>query len=89
MGKLIYKNPRTCYENGNSVTGKKIYELQAFCTCSDCQNRKSWKKEPTNIATATTKDISKVEEVSEFLKNWNCKDGKKWLETEYFKFPTE
>lgn len=27
MGKLIYKTPRICYENGNSVTGKEIYEL--------------------------------------------------------------
>ncbi len=86
MGKLIYKTPRTCYENGNPIAGKEIYELQAFCTCPDCQNRKSWKREPVNIATAATKDIFKVDEVAEFLKNWTCENGKKDLKTAYFKF---
>ena len=86
MGKLVYKNPRICYEGGNSVTGKKIYELHAFCTCTACQYRKEWRKEPRNGATATTKDISKINAVSEFLKNWTCEDGSRNLKTVYFQF---
>ena len=86
MGKPKYKNYRVCYENGNATTGKKIYELYKYCNCPDCQYRQRWRREPANRATATTKDISKVDEVAEFLENWSCKDGKRQLEIVYFKF---
>lgn len=86
MEKTKYQRYRVCYENGDSVTGKKIYELHAFCNCEDCKNRKAWRNEPRNCATATTKDILKVGEVIEFLKNWTCKDGKRHLKVEYFRF---
>lgn len=86
MGKPKYLNYRVCYENGNSVTGRKIYELYKYCNCPDCNNRKAWKREPPNRATATTKDISKVDEVAKFLKSWSCKDGKRYLEIAYFQF---
>jgi len=80
------KNYRVCYENGNPVAGKEIYELHKLCTCSDCKDRKTLKKEPINCATATTKDISKVDEVVEFLKNWTCENGKIHLKIAYFQF---
>jgi hypothetical protein len=86
MEKPKYQNYRVCFENGNSVIGKKVYELYKYCNCPDCNNRKLWEREPANRATATTKDISKVDEVSEFLKNWSCKDGKRYLEIAYFQF---
>ncbi|KEI84047.1 hypothetical protein N493_19290 (plasmid) [Clostridium botulinum B2 433] len=86
MGELVYKDARICYEKGNSVKGKKIYEFQAFCTCTDCLNRKAWRNEPRNLAKVAIKDISKVDEVAEFIKNWTCEDGKRYLKTAYFQF---
>jgi hypothetical protein len=86
MAELISKNPRICYENGNSIKGKKIYEFQAFCTCSDCLSRKAWKNEPRNLITITIRDISKTDEAAEFLKKWTCENGKKFLKTAYFRF---
>ncbi|WP_434284607.1 hypothetical protein [Clostridium botulinum] len=86
MEKPKYQNFRVCYENGNAITGKEIYELHKLCNCSDCKNRKILKKEAVNCATATTKDIFKVDEVAEFLENWTCENGKKHLNTAYFKF---
>jgi hypothetical protein len=79
-------NYRVCYTNGNSATGKKVYELYKHCSCPDCQYRQRLTRTPVNKATATTKDISKVDEVAEFLKNWTCEDGKKHLEIAYFQF---
>ena len=88
MGRLIYgKEPRICYEGGNSVKGRKIYELHAACTCEKCEYRAKYlKKNFPNDATATTMDIDKVEELKEFLINWTCEDGSKELKTTYFKF---
>jgi hypothetical protein len=86
MQKPKCKNYRICYENGNPVTGKKIYELHKYCTCPDCQNRQQIKRTPANSVTITTKDISKVDEVAEFLKNWTCEDGRRHLKTVYFQF---
>lgn len=86
MKKPEYKNYRVCYENGNSTTGKEIYELYKYCKCEDCQRRLQFKRESPNKATATTKDISKVDEVADFLKNWTCEDGKRRSEIVYFKF---
>lgn len=81
-----YQNYRVCYENGNSATGNKIYELYKYCNCPNCEDRQQWTRTPANKATATTKDISKVDEVAEFLKNWTCENGKKHLEIVYFQF---
>jgi hypothetical protein len=86
MKKPKYLNYRICYENGNSVTGKKIYELYKYCNCGDCNNRQKLKREPANRATATTKDISKVDEIVDFLKNWTCENGKRTLEIVYYQF---
>ncbi len=86
MGELADKCARTCYENGNPVTGKKIYELHAFCDCVDCIARRACKKEPRNFATFTIKDNSEKTGISEFIKNWKCKDGTKHIKTEYFQF---
>ncbi|NFA60094.1 hypothetical protein EXM63_02545 [Clostridium botulinum] len=86
MEKPKYQNYRVCYENGNKVTGKEIYELYKYCDCQSCKNRATLKREPANRATATTKDISKVDEVAEFLKNWTCEDEKRNLEIAYFQF---
>ncbi|HID0817737.1 TPA: hypothetical protein ACXNW8_003453 [Clostridium botulinum] len=86
MEKPKYKNYRVCYEGGNSVTGKEIYELHKLCSCQDCKNKQVLNKGTVNKATATTKDISKVDEVAEFLKNWTCENGKKDLGTAYFQF---
>lgn len=81
-----YKNYRVCYDNGNANTGKKLYELGKYCTCEDCLYRVQWKREPANGICITTEDISKVDEIAEFLKNWTCKDGKRRLERVYLKF---
>lgn len=86
MGRLMYGGPRICYDNGNSATGEKIYELHASCTCEDCQDRSSMRREPANQATVTTKDVLKIDEATEFLKDWSCENGKKLLEPVYFKF---
>ncbi|SFE42326.1 hypothetical protein SAMN04487969_102447 [Paenibacillus algorifonticola] len=86
MKKPKYQNYRVCYDNGNAATGTKIYELHKYCDCPGCKTRTAMKREPVNHATATTKDISKVDEVAEFLKNWTCDDGKIYLKIAYFQF---
>jgi hypothetical protein len=86
MKKPKYQNYRVCYDNGNSVTGKKIYELYKYCRCADCTYRQSRSRTPANQVTVNTKDISKVDEIAEFLKNWSCEDGRKSLEIVYLKF---
>jgi hypothetical protein len=83
MEKPKYKNYRVCYENGNAKTGKEIYELHKYCACSDCRYRQDSKRTPVNAITITTMDISKVDEIAEFLKNWSCEDGTKQLDTIY------
>ena len=86
MEKPKYPNYRVCYERGIPVEGKEIYELHKNCRCPDCRNRTALKREPVNSITATTKDISKVDEVAEFLKNWTCEDGTMLLKTVYLHF---
>lgn len=75
---------RVCHEGGNAVTGAKIYELYGICECSECLSRRRLTGTLRNQATATTKDISKITEVHEFLKEWRCADGTNQLKTEYF-----
>lgn len=86
MEKPKYQNYRVCYDNGNAATGKKSYELHKNCDCTDCKTRTAMRREPVNHATATTKDISKVDEVAEFLRNWTCADGKILLKRVYLNF---
>jgi len=81
-----HTNYRVCYESGNPITGNEIYELQKLCKCQDCRDRANYRRGTVNRATATTRDISKVDEVAEFLKKWHCKDGKQQLKTAYFNF---
>ncbi|MBX4152327.1 hypothetical protein, partial [Paenibacillus lautus] len=57
-----------------------------YCNCAECKRRMAWKREPANRITATTKDIIKVDEVAEFLKNWSCEDGNRRFETVYVQF---
>ena len=86
MGKAKYQNYRVCYENGNSTTGAKIYELYKYCRCSECQHRQATERTPANRINITTKDISKIDEIVRFLENWSCKDGKRQLEIVFLKF---
>lgn len=81
-----YKNYRVCYEGGNKITGEKIYELYKYCNCSGCQYRLKQLRQPSNRATVTTKDISKIDDIAAFLKNWTCEDGRRQLEIVYLKF---
>lgn len=85
---MAYFNSRVriCYENGNPVTGRKIYEATQLCHCENCMNRFKWRKEALNCVTASTSDKNKIEEMLQFLDNWICKDGKRHMETEYFTF---
>lgn len=85
MGELRYKDATICYENGSVKSGIKIYQLHAFCDCESCKNRYKFRAGMRNDATATTKDITKVDEVAEFLKNWKCNFNKE-ISTMYFKF---
>lgn len=71
-----YKNYRVCYDNGNAKTGKKLYELDKYCDCEYCTYRFKMNREPSNRIVITTEDISKVDEIAEFLKNWKCEDGR-------------
>jgi hypothetical protein len=84
--KQQHQNYRVCYEGGSSATGKKIYELYKYCDCSGCKDRLTYKRGTRNQATATTKDILKIDKVADFLKNWTCEDEKRELDNVYFKF---
>lgn len=79
------KHVRICYENGNSKTGKKIYEMHKICKCSYCQYRNRIESGSWNCATATTQDENKIEEVFQFLEKWTC-GNKERQKTVYFKF---
>jgi hypothetical protein len=70
---LKYQNYRICYENGNSKTGRKTYELYKYCKCEECQYNLKHKRLPPKRATAYTADSLKIDEVADFLNNWNCK----------------
>ena len=76
---------RIAYKNGDTKKSK-IYEYHAFCDCAGCKYRHEYLMQIRNQATATTKDIGKINEVKTFLENWKCKNGLKQLKTEYFKF---
>ena len=86
MEKPKYQNYRICFENGNPFTGKEIYELNKYCQCADCRYRQTTKRTPSNSIVITTKDISKVDEIADYLKNWSCEDGRKQLDTVYLKY---
>lgn len=81
-----YKDYRICYEGGNAKVGKKIYELKKMCKCEKCRWRVKFAQGTANCATATTKDVTKIDNVAEFLRNWTCEDGSISLQTAYFKF---
>jgi uncharacterized protein YnzC (UPF0291/DUF896 family) len=81
-----YTDYRICYEGGNSVTGKKIYELQKLCDCNGCRYRREYFRGIRNKATAITDDINRIDEVAEFLEGWYCENGNNSLKTTYFNF---
>ncbi|MNI49376.1 hypothetical protein D3C73_1039850 [compost metagenome] len=87
MVKPQYQNFRECYdghfENGKFIKGEKLYELYKYCLCEECRYRQAQYRTPANGITITTPDISKVDEIAERLKSWNCADGSKQLETVY------
>ena len=76
---------RECYEGGNPVTGKKIYELHKICECNWCKNKYMGRKR-CNEVTATTKDEDKIPEIKEILKSWKCEDKTKDLPIVYLSF---
>jgi hypothetical protein len=76
-------NYRICYDNGNAVTGKKIYELHKYCNCEACHTRFKMTRMPRNQVSATTSDISKVDEVADYLKTWTCGTDK-WIRSPVF-----
>ena len=83
---MIDGRVRICYENGNPVTGKKIYEMHKSCECGPCRRRVNWRTGYANCATATTQDVKKIGEVLRFLDNWTCKKSEGQLKPEYFSF---
>ena len=76
---------RECYEGGNPVTGRKIYEIHKMCDCNWCKNKFAGRKR-CNSVTATTKSESTVPKIIEYLKTWKCKDETKDLPVEYLAF---
>lgn len=81
-----YQNYRVCYSSQfMGVKGKEIYELTQHCHCGSCVNRERYTRGAWNCATASTKDISKIDEIHEFLKNWVCGSDSP-IKTTYFNF---
>lgn len=77
---------RECYKNGIAKPENKLYEFHVFCECSKCKWRYKYLKEPRNQLTVTTDTKEKFKQIKKFIDNWKCKNGDKWLETEYVKF---
>lgn len=73
---------RECREGG-VPTGRKIYEMHDFCECENCKWRYKYLGQPRNSVTVKTFNVEKLNDMDEFIDNWKCKDGKKWLPTEY------
>lgn len=80
-----HSNYRVCYDNWDRVKATKLYGLYKYCDCPSCKIR-SLKREPVNWVSATTKEISKVDELAEFLKKWTCDDGRKYVGVIFLKF---
>lgn len=77
---------RERYKGGIEKEENKLYEFYVFCECEKCKWRYKYLKEPRNQLTVTTDNKEKSEKVNEFIKSWKCKDGNKWLPTEYVRF---
>lgn len=84
MIKPQHQNYRICYNNIDPAVAQKVYELSKYCDCTTCKDR-LLRREPTNWVSATTKDISKVDDVAEFLKSWVCNE-KKYVGPVFIKF---
>ncbi|MDQ0494041.1 hypothetical protein [Paenibacillus brasilensis] len=76
-----HSNYMVCYDK----TGEKRYGLYKYCDCADCKNR-MLKREPVNWVSATTKEISKVDDVAEFLKKWTCDTEGRYVGVVFLKF---
>lgn len=85
MIKPQYKNYRVCYDSIDPATAKKVYELGKYCDCPDCKDR-LLRREPVNWVSVTTKELSKVDSVAEFLKKWTCGNGKTYVGVTFMKF---
>lgn len=72
MEKPKCQDYRVCYDNLDRSIANKLYGLYKYCKCEACQTRFKMKRLPPNWASATTPDITKIDEVADFLENWIC-----------------
>lgn len=63
---------RICYKRGIKKEGNELYEFHKACDCDKCRFNFEYKISVPHAATATTDDISKIDEVKKFLESWNC-----------------
>lgn len=86
MTKPKYQNYRVCYDNWDCTKANKLYQVHKYCDCEGCKQRNAMRREPSNWVACTTKDISKVDAMAEFIKSWTCEDGSKKLEPVFLRF---
>ncbi|CAH1205772.1 hypothetical protein PAECIP111893_02414 [Paenibacillus plantiphilus] len=67
-----HQDYRVCYDNWDRSIANKLYAVSKHCECEACNTRFKIKRLPPNWASATTPDITKVDEVADFLETWNC-----------------
>lgn len=84
MKKPKHQNYSVCYDSWDRANAAKLYALYKYCDCPYCKD-KILRREPVNWVSATTKEISKVDDVAEFLKKWTC-GQKKYVGVIFMKF---
>lgn len=70
---------RICYKldkNGKMDRSKEIYEVYKYCKCDSCRRLTKERRLAGNRITITTKDINKINEMYDFLDNWECGSNK-------------
>lgn len=80
-----YQNYRVCYDSWDRTKATKLYALYKYCNCPDCKDS-LLRREPVNWASATTKEISKVDDVAEFLQKWTCDTRGRYVGVVFLKF---
>lgn len=73
-----HQNYRVCYDNWDRTKATEVYVQTKHCDCPSCKDR-MLRREPVNWVSTSTKDISKVDDVAEFLKTWTCNTAGKYV----------
>lgn len=87
---------RICYRNGIAKPENEALELHAFCNCDKCKLRKQYMNGTRNTLTVIIYNVTQLKknnkfneilnEVKQFIENWECKKSNYDFRAEYIRF---